>query len=368
MRRADSCDLCVADVDHMAFVCRGRLGDSGQLKHYSDDPGNDDLLRHGRDPSRTSCALSGASPGSVTYEVALSSVWPSVATVARGELRRFRLQPDVVEDLVQDAAAVVVRRRPAFETGEDLAPYVRVVVRRLAYRWLQKQSREVVGVVPERPVAHSVVELVEQRMRLRGTANAFAALPPQQKGHLRDYLRATERAGDARERARERKQIERIRAAMSRAIEGLAVALGWARDRFRWLDAAAPQVAGVAFAVTGIVALVLPTPGAQGRSTVSIGGVSPVVSTAAPAAASAANAGSRGDTPAPVRARQHAGSSGTDSPAGSRQRDVIKLDTPMGKPAGVRTVENPDRTFVCLLRSCVNYSDIPVPLTDGPLR
>lgn len=302
----------------------------------------------------------------MTYEVAVSSVWPAVASVGRAELRRFRLQPEVIEDLLQEAAAVVMRRRPAFTTSDDLAPYVRIVVRRLAYRWLQKQRREVVGVVPDRPVGHSVAELAEHRLRLRGAAQAFAALPAQQRAHFREYLRAVDRSGDVRERARERKQIERIRLAMSRVAEGFAAALGWVRDRFRWCDLAAQQaVAGVAYVLTGVLALALPFTASHPATTLAatepappagflhIGSFQPL------AGLSPAKAQSQ---PQPSRTDAGAGD-GTRGPMPpSTSNEVVRVPTPTGGSAGWRTSDSPNGgdLLACFDTLCVNYSDLPV--------
>lgn len=300
----------------------------------------------------------------MTYEFALAAAWPAVTQVARAELRRFRLQAEVVDDLVQDAAAVVMRRRPAFSTSDDLAPYVRIVVRRLALRWIQKATKEVVGAVPDTAGTVSVPELAEYRLRLRGTAKAFAALAPDQKAHLRAYLGDAERVGDARERARERKRIERIRLAMTRVAEGMAAALGWARDRLRWIEAVGPHIAGVACAVTGLMAVFLPDMSlapAQAQAVVasSAGSVAPrVAELPVPAAAQSVASVA---VPATGGARAP-----TTSPKGGSE--IIVVEDPMGGRTRVRATDNPDAALACVLSSCVRYSDVPVELPGDPRK
>lgn len=303
----------------------------------------------------------------MTYESAVASVWPAVASVGRSELRRLRLPADVVEDLVQDAAAVVMRRRPAFTSSDDLAPYVRVVVRRLAYRWLSRQTRELVGVVPDRPTAYSVPELAEQRLRLRGTVQAFEALPTQQRSHLREYLRAADRTGDARERARERKQIERIRMAMNRALEGLVAGLGWVRDRLRWFELTTPQAAaGVACVLTGMVALVAPFAHAEPEPSTIVSVSASLTQSSAPSAAPGASFG-RTEFLAPSldERRRSAPTNGTQ-PSGPRRTEVIAVDMPTGEGSAATwsTGESPNGgdLLACVGEACVNYSDLPVPI------
>lgn len=302
----------------------------------------------------------------MTYESAIAAVWPSVALVGRAELRRFRLPPETVDDLLQDAAAVVMRRRPHFADGNDLAPYVRVVVRRLAYRWIERRNRESLGAVPDRPAIHSVAELAEHRLRLRGAVKAFAELPTHQKGRLQTYLAATDRGGDARERARERKQIERIRMAMSRVAEGFAAAIGWVRYRLRWLEPGAPQLAGLAFAVGGVVAMWLPQ----------IAGLGPHAGTADDETVEltmqlAADAGLRTSELAGGAHHDHAPPGTAPTRAAtprSRTTEVMRIETPVGPPATWSTTHDPDNTAVlCVGTRYTGRNCVDNPLPDLPV-
>lgn len=329
-----------------------------------DDKYKEHPLEHGRDPFRSSRGVSGGRRAGVTYESAISSAWPAVASVGRAELRRLRLPPDVVEDLLQDAAAVVMRRRPAFTTSDDLAPYVRIVVRRLGYRWWRNQARETVGGVPERPLLHSVAEVAEHRLRLRGTAMAFSSLSPQQRERFREYLVAEGRTGSAREQARERKQIERIRVTMSRIAEGFAAAVGWVRGKLRWFEMSATQAAaGVACVLTGVVAFIAPFTATGGQS-----------AGAATAQSVARYAGAQSVLPVSTVGVAHGGadvSGGArrpspevvhSTPEPSQAAEVISIEMPTGGSTSWRTTDSPNNgdLLACVPTICVNYSDLPV--------
>jgi hypothetical protein len=283
----------------------------------------------------------------VTYESAISAVWPTVEAVGRAELRRFRLPADVVDDLLQDAAAVVMHKRPWFTSGDDLAPYVRVVVRRRALHWLRDRKREVVGGVPDRAATHGVAELAEHRLRLRGVAKAFEGLAPEERQRLVTYLGSEQRAGDVRARARERKQVERIRATMSRVAEGFAAALARLRLRFPWVEALPPQAAAAIMAVSLAVGTLVPgEPGYADTAELSVRGASGPAPAPAPVAPGAG--GVQGAAP-PMVDRTQGTSRVVDEPTtGPPTTEVVRIKAPTGDEGGVKTTPNgPDKNLVC---------------------
>ena len=298
----------------------------------------------------------------MTYESAISAAWPTVEAVGRAELRRFRLPADVVDDLLQDAAAVVMHKRPWFTSGDDLAPYVRVVVRRRALHWLRDRRREVVGAVPERAATHGVAELAEHRLRLRGVAKAFEGLAPEERQRLVTYLGAEQRIGDVRERARERKQVERIRATMSRVAEGLAAAFARLRVRFPWMEALPAPASAAIMAMSLAIGALLPaqsghaevvrsTPASEVRSA-NAGDVGPAVIAV----------GHRHAPEAPVV--KATPKRGAERPAGPPTTEVIRIKAPTGDEAGWETRPNdPDKNLVCMGGTIAPNVCVPQPPT-----
>ncbi|HVF74119.1 MAG TPA: hypothetical protein VM938_03650 [Acidimicrobiales bacterium] len=266
--------------------------------------------------------------------------------IGRAELRKFGLPADVVDDLLQDAAAVVMRKRPWFTSSEDLAPYVRIVVRRRALHWLRDRRREVIGAVPDRAATHGVAELAEHRMRLRGVAQAFEGLPPEERERFVAYLKADERVGDVRERARERKQVERIRATMSRVAEGLAAAFGRWRMRFPWLDAVPPQVSAAFVVVSLAAGVLLPAPWHQEDVAATTQRIANVrMPKPAPESTPAPVADSHPDLP-PVKAeRAPRRDDATTRPAA---KEVVRIAAPTGDQVKWEKQPNgPDEHLVC---------------------
>lgn len=291
----------------------------------------------------------------MTYELSLEAAWPGVVPVARRELYGFRLSPETVEDLVQEAAAVVLRKRPVFEGPDDLAPYVRIVVRRLALHWLRDNRREAVGTVPDRPVLHGVPDVVESRMRLAGTVHAFNTLEPGQRALLSDYIAdrsaKRERAEDRRASARERKQVQRLRMAMARVADGFAAALGWLRLRFRFLEPLSMPLLAVGMATTALLELLVPSPG---------GAAGPAVEAGAPPqirlpdalvmpVKESATAIPRGSAPDQrPQPRVEPEPTQPPVPVARQSEDVIRVDSPMGATGWRTTPSTRNDPLVCL--------------------
>ncbi|MBW3669526.1 MAG: hypothetical protein KY443_09985 [Actinobacteria bacterium] len=288
----------------------------------------------------------------MTYESALADAWPAVTRVIEREVRRLQVPAHAVDDLVQATAEVVLRKRPAFVDADDLAPYVRIVARHKALRWVRSTARETVG-LPELVTAQSVAEVARLKLLAAGTLAAYERLEPVQRDRLSRYL-AGERAGNSVERARERKRIERIRVHMAQAIERIAaVVAGWRR----FVDVAVrPEMVAAAAialfqAVTGMF-----VPSASATSTTvdatlrpsmpAIGGVT-LPAVAMPVAVPAPVPSS-----APLRSttRQH------EELVAPREVDtpVFMVTSPTGKSTGVLTTPNSEEKPIVCVSGWVN--------------
>lgn len=302
----------------------------------------------------------------MTYELALQSAWPLVVPVARAELRRFDVSHETVEDLIQEAAAVVLRKRPPFEAADDLAPYVRIVVRRLALHWLRDHKRETVGPVPDRPVLHGVPELVEGRLRLAGAAHALASLPPGQRAFFAEYLADRDTAHRADGAAR--KQVQRLRMAMAKVADGFAAALGWLRLRFPWLDAMGTPAVAAGFAITAVLGFLVPAqrdPADAGvpDTTVIMGGTAAAV----PSVQTPPDVPlvvSKPREPAREAGSRPAASTVHPSLGPSEVQERLRVEPPVGPAVGwERRPNEPDRNLACvgtpvLGRQCVKEPDL----------
>ena len=304
----------------------------------------------------------------MTYEFAISCAWPAVVPVARRELQGFRLAPETVEDLIQEAAAVVLRKRPSFDSADDLAPYVRIVVRRLALHWLRDNRRESVGPVPDRPALHAVPDVVEGRMRLAGTVHAFNALEPEQRALLSEYIadRTSERAAAARGTSvKERKQVQRLRMAMARVADGFAAALGWLRLRFPWLEALPAQAVAIGVAVTALVSAFVPSSQASPPPTVAVSsgqGTAPS-SVPEPAVSEHVDRVNPAAGRAPVDARSDRRDPAPVPTTGPGTKEVVRVEPPVGPPVGwERRPDSPEKGIVCMgagVVACVPKEPVP---------
>jgi DNA-directed RNA polymerase specialized sigma24 family protein len=288
----------------------------------------------------------------VTYEFALAAAWPGVVPVARRELWGFHLSPETVEDLIQEAATVVLRKRPPFEGADDLAPYIRVVVRRLALHWLRDHRRESIGAVPDRPALHAVPELVEGRLRLAGTMHAFSSLQPGQRALLSDYIsdRVSERAADRRAGVRERKQVQRLRMAMARVADGFAAALGWLRLRFPWLEALPAPAIAAGFALSALLGALAPPSHGEASSDVVTAGPSGAVGSGTMLVPAVGGAERTTSGPTPIREAGDSKAAGAipTRPESPAMAERIRVETPVGRTVGWEQRPNgPDKNLVC---------------------
>lgn len=322
------------------------------MQQHSGNNGNDGTDNQEMYSLPRGVLLSAASRQGVTYESALSAAWPEVVPVVLGELRRFRLPSEVVDDLLQATAEVVLRKRPLFDSPADLAPYARIVARRKALHWCRDTAKETVG-LPEMETGQSVAEAARLRLLAAGTLRAYARLDDEQRDRLSRYL-AGERATGAVERARERKRIERIRTQMAKAIERIAALGGGWRRLFEVVGR--PEMAAVAAmallqAVSGLLPS-SPTPttvaaGVRPVSSVDLSGI--VVPTLTPEpqrvptrSSAPAVVAPRPDTPPPV----------VPEPVPDRD-PVVRIQSPTGNENGVNTRPNsPEKPLVCV-RSAV---------------
>lgn len=284
----------------------------------------------------------------MTYESAFSEAWPSVVRVVTTELRRLQVPPHAIDDLAQATAEVVLRKRPPFAGADDLAPYVRIVARHKALRWMRTSAKETVG-LPELPSVQSVSEAARLRLLAAGTLKAYERLEPVQRERLSRYL-AGERAGNSSERARERKRIERIRGHMAQAIERIAAAVaGW--RKFGDLVVRPELVAAAALAVVQVVGgYLVPSASAMSGAV----GAPPVWATAALGEVSVLPP-PRALAPAPVRAPVaapgRADGRKLEPPPPSHRLDepVVVVTSPTGKRSGVATAPNaPQKPLACL--------------------
>lgn len=286
----------------------------------------------------------------MTYESALADAWPAVTRVIQREVRRLRVPAHAVDDLVQATAEVVLRKRPTFLDADDLAPYVRIVARHKALRWVRSTARETAG-LPELPTAQSVAEAARMRLRAAGTLRAYERLEPVERDRLSRYL-AGERAGNSIERARERKRIERIRLHMAQAIERIAATTpGWRR----FLDVVTrPEVvAAAAIAVVQAVTALLGPLGTPANATV-VGAALPTTGVlVSPPDAPAELPLASGPPPhqAPTRTERPRES---PVPASPGDEPVVVVTSPMGSSVAVTTTPNsPEKPLICV-RSAVN--------------
>lgn len=292
--------------------------------------------------------LSAPDDASVTYESALADAWPAVTWVIEREVRRLRVPAHAVDDLVQATAEVVLRKRPAFVDADDLAPYVRIVARHKALRWVRSTARETVG-LPELPTAQSVAEAARLKLLAAGTLAAYDRLEPVQRDRLSRYL-AGERAGNSVERARERKRIERIRVHMAQAIERIAAVMaGWRR----FLDVPIrPEVmAAAAIALFQAVAGMF-VPSASATATTVDASLRPSIpalgSVTLPAVAMPVAAPA--PSPSPSIAPPRSTARPQDRPVAPKAVDtpVVMVTSPTGKSTGVITTSNSeDMPLVC---------------------
>src|SRR5437764_13282109 len=75
---------------------------------------------------------------SVTAEDHFSAAWPSIVPRLTGFLRRRGAGTAEIDDLIQDTAIRVLQARPAYDTSDDLWPWVATAARRL---WIDRLRR-----------------------------------------------------------------------------------------------------------------------------------------------------------------------------------------------------------------------------------
>lgn len=315
----------------------------------SGNNGNDGTYDQENDSLPCGVLLSAARPPRVTYESALAAAWPQVVPVVLAELRRFRLPGEVVDDLLQATAEVVLRKRPFFQGPDDLAPYARIVARRKALHWCRDTAKETVG-LPDMEAKHSVADAARLRLLAEGTLRAYSRLDEDQRDRLTRYL-AGERATGAAERARERKRIERIRTQMAKAIERIA-AFGGGWRRFADM-AVRPEVAAAA-AVAFLQAMSALFPGSPpAQATVAAGerpaGMErPAVASSAPAPHATPQASAPPVAPAARTPRPAAPPPTIPQPVPDRS-PVVRIQSPTGNENGVNTRPNsPQKPLACL--------------------
>lgn len=283
----------------------------------------------------------------MTYESAFSEAWPSLLRVVTSELRRLQVPAHAIDDLAQATAEVVLRKRPPFADADDLAPYVRIVARHKALRWMRTSAKETVG-LPELPSVQSVPEAARLRLLAAGTLRAYERLDPAQRERLSRYL-AGERAGNSTERARERKRIERIRGHMAQAIERIAAAVaGW--RKFGDLVVRPELVAAAAIAMfQALTGFLVPSASAMADP----GSASPAWATAAMGEVTLPSPPLQAVAAAPVRApsatSHRPDGRPLEPPPPPRPEPIVVVTSPTGKSTSVLTPPNsPEKPLVCV--------------------
>jgi DNA-directed RNA polymerase specialized sigma24 family protein len=221
-------------------------------KQQYERPPEDDLARHGSDPSRR------VPPEPLYLDPAtFAALWPGIEGRLYRRLVRDGFDPDSARDLCQDVASAFLRAPQRVHTREELVERVLLSGYRLSQRLRRREAREQLGDLPDvvlpdvadeverRHTVEAVVEAVNtltdrDRSLLLGES-AFAALSPIERNRF--YVRLHR----ARRRLRDRLRGWLIGVSTGRSLHLRDDLIAEGAFRAVCLSAAALAVAGAAF-------------------------------------------------------------------------------------------------------------------------
>ena len=172
----------------------------------------------------------GAYPHSMT--VPLSTHWPRAAAAVRASLLRRGLDPDAVDDILQEAAVRAISHHIEFNSVWGLTRWVNTVAHNLASNWLRHERFWADEEPPDRPLP-DVAETVEGVFLAEAVAAAIAELPERDRAAIRLADARTRGAGTKRERDLLSLRLHRARARLRPKLRGLLAAAPWVRW-WRW--------------------------------------------------------------------------------------------------------------------------------------
>jgi RNA polymerase sigma factor (sigma-70 family) len=189
------------------------------------------------------CVIAPSRPAARTLTPNFEEVWPEVAHRVSAMLRRRRLSPEDLEDVLQETAARAISRRVPNVDSDDLFRWAVVVARNLAIDRFRRRKHVELVELADGPTATDVAQEAEARVVLGTVVSRFSQLSPRDRvAILSAFGPATGgRTGQVRVAVARHRARERLRA----LVDGLTGVIAWTWRRL-------PRARGVRIAIAAV--------------------------------------------------------------------------------------------------------------------